>query len=158
MAGVSRWGLRPLFSTLDTQIGVALMAAICLFAALAGGAPQRWTALVVAIGWVGSAALQDKDNLIEPEWGTFVLDFVLLLIFVWIAVRWGRGWSIAVASFQLLTLCTHIAIMIDLRIAARAYVTAYLAWSYLLLLAVVWGGVAGLKARGAAKREELIGD
>lgn len=139
-----------MFSTLDTQIGVAVMAAICLFTFAAGGAPQRWTALAVAIGWVGSAALQDKADQVTPEYATFALDLVLLGVFTWIAVKWGRGWSMAVASFQLLTMCTHIAIMIDLRIAARAYVTAYLAWSYLLLLAVAWGGIAGLRERRTA--------
>jgi len=127
------------------------MAVICLYAFLSGGAPQRVTAVVTAIGWLGSGYLQQPADLIDPQYATFALDLVLLLVFAWIALHWRRGWSMAVVSFQLLTMLTHIAIMIDLRIAARAYVTAYLAWSYLLLLAVAWGGWAGWKDRRRGK-------
>lgn len=144
-------GAPAIFLTLPSQIGALLMAAACLFAFTSGGLPQRITALVTAVGWIGSSALQDRDDLIDPQYATFALDLFLLIVFAWVAVRWRRGWSMAVASFQLLTVLTHIAIMIDLRIAARAYVTAYLAWSYLLLVAVAWGGWAGWKERRARK-------
>lgn len=137
----------PIFQTLPSQIGALLMAAACLFAFASGGAAQRVTAVATAIGWIGSSALQNRDDLIDPQYATFLLDLALTGVFVWIALRWRRGWSMAVATFQLLTVLTHIAIMIDLRIAARAYVTAYLAWSYLLLVAVAWGGWAGWKDR-----------
>lgn len=136
-----------MFSYQDAQIGAVIMATICLYAFLSGGAPQRVTALVTAVAWIASGYLQEPNNLIDPQYATFALDGVVLLIFGWIALRWKRGWSMAVVSFQLLTMFTHIAIMIDLRIAARAYVTAYLAWSYLLLVAVAAGGWAGWRER-----------
>lgn len=141
-----------MFSTLLAQVSLAITLAICLFTFAAGGAAQRVTALVTLAGWIGSSALQDRQDLVDPQYATFALDLLLLVVFGWIALRWRQDWSMAVVSFQLLTMLTHIAIMIDLRIAARAYVTAYLAWSYLLLLAVAWGGWAGWRDRRRGRR------
>ncbi len=125
------------------------MLAACGLAFSSGATAARVTAVVTAVGWIASSALQNRADLISPQYATFALDLILFGLFVWIALRWKQGWSMAVASLQLLTLLTHVAIMIDLRIAARAYATAYLAWSHLLLVAVAWGGWAAWRERRA---------
>lgn len=138
-----------MFVTLSAKIGALLMAAICLYAAWPGAKPQRWAALVVFVAWIGSAALQDRENRIDPQYAIFALDLLVAVIFLWMALAWRRTWLMAIAAFQMLTTATHIAVMIDLRIWDYAYLTAYLAWSYLLLAALAWGGAEAWREKRA---------
>ncbi len=140
-----------MFVTTSAQIGAVLMAAVCLFAAWPGARPQRWAAAVVLVAWMGSAALQDRDDLINPQYAIFALDVVAAAVFVTMALAWRRGWLMAMAAFQLLTTATHVAVMIDLRIWVYAYLTAYLVWSYALLAALAWGGRLAWRERGGAR-------
>jgi hypothetical protein len=140
-----------LFVTLSAQIGAVLMAAVCLFAAWPGARPQRWAAAFVFLAWIGSAALQDRDDLINPQYAIFALDVVAAAAFTGMALAWRKTWLMAMAAFQLLTTATHVAVMIDLRIWVYAYLTAYLVWSYALLAALAWGGVQAWRERGAAR-------
>jgi hypothetical protein len=137
-----------LFVTTAAQIGAALMVAVCLFAAWPGARPQRWAAAGVFVAWIASAALQDRDDLINPQYAIFALDVVAVSLFIAMALVWRRGWLMAMAAFQLLTTATHVAVMIDLRIWVYAYLTAYLVWSYALLAALAWGGVLAWQERG----------
>ncbi len=134
-------GLRPLFVTLSARIGALVMVAACLFAAWPGVRPQRWTAAVVFLAWTGSAALQNRADVIHPQYAVFALDLLVAGVLVALALIWRQAWLMAVAAFQLLTTATHVAVMIDLRIWAHAYFTAYFVWSYALLAALAWGGV-----------------
>ena len=135
-----------MFLTWESQLGALIMAVICGFAAWTGGRPQRVTAAVIAAAWIGSAALEDR-RYIHPQYAIFVLDVVAAVVFSGLALIWRRSWLMAIAAFQLLTMATHIASMLDTRIWPLAYMTAYLVWSYLLLAAMAWGGVTGYRER-----------
>jgi hypothetical protein len=129
------------FVTTAAQIGAVLMAGVCLFAAWPGIPAQRWAAAAVFLAWMGSAALQDREDLINPQYAIFALDVVAAAAFTAMALAWRKTWLMAMAAFQLLTTATHVAVMIDLRIWVYAYLSAYLVWSYALLAALAWGGV-----------------
>jgi hypothetical protein len=98
---------------------------------------------------VGSAAGQNRVDFVDPQYAVFAIDLVAALVISGLALAYKRGWLMWVAAFQLLTTTTHIAVMVDLRINVWAYFTAYLVWSYLLLLALVFGGLEGWRARRA---------
>lgn len=136
---------------MPAQIGAALMVAVCLLAAWPGPRPQRWAAAGVFVAWMGSAALQNRDDLINPQYAIFALDVVAAALFVGMALVWRRTWLMAMAAFQLLTTATHVAVMIDLRIWVYAYLTAYLVWSYALLAALAWGGILAWRERVEAR-------
>lgn len=140
-----------MFVTNAAQIGAALMAAVCLFAAWPGARPQRWAAAGVFVAWMGSAALQNRDDLINPQYAIFALDIVATTLFLGLALAWRRTWLMAMAGFQLLTTATHVAVMIDLRIWVYAYLSAYLVWSYALLASLAWGGVLAWRERADAR-------
>lgn len=140
-----------MFLTPASQIGAIVMALVCLFAGWAGGRPQRVVAAIAFAAWVLSAAIQDR-SFRHPQYATFVLDAALLVVFVWLALLWKRGWLNWVAAFQSLTMATHIAAMLDKRIWPIASITAYMIWSYLTLAALAWGGVQGLIERRRAGR------
>ncbi|MDP1631324.1 MAG: hypothetical protein Q8L66_07885 [Caulobacter sp.] len=141
-----------MFLTPASQIGALLMALVCLAAAFSGGRPQQLAAATVFVAWIGSAALEDR-RFIYPQYAIFVLDVVTTLTLVAVALIWRRGWLLWVAAFQLLTMATHIAVMLDMRIYTRAYMTAYMIWSYLLLAALLWGAVQGFLERRAGRRD-----
>lgn len=139
-----------MFLTPAAQIGALVMALTCLLAAWAGRR-QRIIAATAFIAWMISAAIQDR-SFQHPQYATFVLDAVLMIVWVVLAVRWRRGWLTWMAAFQCLTMATHIAAMVDDRIWARASITAYMIWSYLSLAALAWGGVEGLIEKRRAAR------
>lgn len=139
-----------MFLTPAAQIGAVIMALTCLLAAW-GGRQQGFVAATAFAGWVISAAIQDR-SFQHPQYATFVLDAVLMIVWVVLAVRWRRGWLTWMAAFQCLTMATHIAAMVDDRIWARASITAYMVWSYLSLAALAWGGIEGLIAKRRAAR------
>ena len=138
-----------MFVTTAAQIGAVLMAGVCLFAAWPGILAQRWAAAAVFLAWMGSAALQDREDLINPQYAIFALDVVAAAAFTAMALAWRKTWLMAMAAFQLLTTATHVAVMIDLRIWVYAYLTAYLVWSYALLAALAWGGVLAWREKRA---------
>jgi len=138
-----------MFLTPAAQIGAAIMTLICLFAAWAGGRPQKVIALTAFVAWMLSAAIQDR-SFQNPQYVTLVLDLVLMVVWVWLALVWKRGWLYGVAAFQCLTMATHIAGIIDPRIWPLASITAYMIWSYMTLAAIAWGGVEGLIERRRA--------
>jgi hypothetical protein len=142
MAGATYRGVPAMFQTTASQIGLLITTLICLFAAWAGGRPQKIVALIVLVGWIASAAVEDR-SFRNPQYVTLGLDVVLTITFATLAVRWRSGWLMGIATFQILTMATHFAMILDPRIWPRASITAYLVWSYMVLACLAWGGVDG---------------
>lgn len=138
-----------MFLTPASQIGAVIMTLISAFAAWAGGRAQKVVALICFVAWIGSAAIQDRSYK-HPQYATLVLDIALMIIFVILALRWRRPWLTGVATFQTLTMASHFAMILDPRIWPRASITAYLVWSYMVLVCLLWGGVEGLIDRRRA--------
>jgi hypothetical protein len=145
-----------MFETTASQIGLALVTAVCLFTAWAGGRPQKIVAAICFIAWITSAATQGL-TFKRADYATLALDAVLMVVFVVMAIRARQPWLSGLAAFQTLTMASHFAMVLDARIWPRAAITAYLIWSYLVLACLFWGGVAGLLDRrrvaGGANRE-----
>lgn len=139
-----------MFQTLASQIGLALVSVVCLFAAWAGGRLQKIVAAICFTAWIASAAMQDL-TFKHPDYGTLALDIVLMVIFVAMAIKARQVWIGGLATFQTLTMASHFAMILDHRIWPKAAITAYLIWSYLVLACLFWGGVAGLLERRRAR-------
>jgi hypothetical protein len=135
-----------MFQTPASQIGLVIMAAVCLFVGRAGRRPQKVAAAVVFVGWIASAAAEDR-TFRHPQFLTMALDVILTVVFVSLALRWRPLWLTALAAFQVLTMATHFAMILDPRIWPRASITAYMIWSYLVLASLGWGGIVGLLER-----------
>ena len=135
-----------MFLTPTSQIGALVMALICAFTAWAGGRSQKVVALVVFVTWIASAAVQDR-SFKNPDYAQLVFDTVLMVTFVVMAIRGRQPWLGGVAAFQTLTMASHFAMILDHRIWPKAAITAYMIWSYMVLVCVLWGGVAGLLER-----------
>ena len=125
--------------TIPALVGFIVMAAVCLYALLRGGRPEKIAGVVIAVAWAASALLQDRVNILSPQWVVAWLDVVLFLIFLGMTLRWRRGWLMVASATQLLTAATHFTQLLDPRLFALAVITAYYVWSYATLIALAWG-------------------
>ncbi|HYE45358.1 MAG TPA: hypothetical protein VEA44_06245 [Caulobacter sp.] len=128
-------------------VGMLAMALACGYALWKGDKPVRWCGGLIAAAWVGSWLLQDRANILSPQYAVAALDVVLVLAFVGLMLRFRRPWLVVASASQLLTAATHWAFVLDPRIAALGFMTAYYAWSYATLLALVWGTRQAILAR-----------
>ena len=63
----------------------------------------------------------------------------LFAVFAGMTLKWRRGWLIFASATQLLTAASHFAFVIDPRLSALGFMTAYYLWSYATLAALAWG-------------------
>lgn len=137
-------------STVFLLIGMLAMAGACIYALWKGDTPARWVGGLVAGAWIGSWVLQDRNALGYPQYAVAGLDVVLTVVFAALALGFRRAWLMVATASQLLTAATHWAFVLDLRIATLGFMTAYYAWSYATLAALVWGTRQAVLARRLA--------
>lgn len=140
-----------MFSSHAAQVGALLVIGICLVAAASRRPAQLMAAAGVATAWIASAALQDRRDIGDPQYAIFALDILVAFAFTALALVYRAAWLMALAAFQLLTAATHVGMIVDTRLFVRAYLTAYLVWSYLVVAALAWGAWAGWKERREAR-------
>ncbi|MEO8114038.1 MAG: hypothetical protein ABI655_06640, partial [Phenylobacterium sp.] len=99
-----------------------------------GGRYERIAAAVTLGGWLASLAVY--QNGLHTEWGVFVVDALAFVAFTWIALKSHRYWPLWAAGFQLLTIVTHVASIVDRSLSGWTYISAQVIWGYLLLAAV----------------------
>jgi hypothetical protein len=128
-----------MWSVLLAAGGAVIMLAACGYALLKGDRPARLCGIVIAVGWAGSFLLQDRQNILAPQYLVAALDGVLCLVFFALTLTFRRIWLMVATASQLLTAFTHVAFFFDSRIVALGFMTAYYVWSYVTLGALVWG-------------------
>lgn len=110
------------------------------------------------LAWALTIALRDR-SWIGTQWGAFAADVGLLIVFIAIALRTPRYWPLAAAAFQLLTVVTHAARMVDPGVRAWAYATGQVIWSQMVIIALgvgVWNTWRG-RAYPASSDAPLTG-
>lgn len=137
-----------MLSSAPEQIWAVAMFAVSAYAWWRGGRIERVVAVANVIAWIATIAVQNRTNWVDPQWGMFGVDVAFLLLLLVLVVRSTRGWIMPAAAFQLLAVVTHAAIIADEGVRARAYITALILWSYLVLITLAVG--AHLRWRGVA--------
>jgi hypothetical protein len=127
--------------------GAMAMALACGYAILRGDRPERWTGVMIAAAWAGSFLLQDRGHNLAPQYAVAGLDVLLFLAFLGLTFRYRRLWLVVASASQLLTAATHVAFVIDPRIAALGFMTAYYVWSYVTLIALFLGARHAVRTR-----------
>ncbi|KQW95413.1 hypothetical protein ASE17_12760 [Phenylobacterium sp. Root77] len=136
-------------SSLPEQIWAIAMLAVSTYAWWRGGWVERVVAVTNVIAWLATIALQNRTNWVDPQWSVFAVDVVFLGVLLGLVVRSDRTWILPAAAFQLLLVITHAAIIVDEGVRARAYITALILWSYLVLISLAVG--AHMQARLIAR-------
>lgn len=139
-----------MFETSLTQTAAAIAFFVCAIALWRGLWPERAAAVVIMIGWMASDVVQVIQT-VDPEWGIFWVDVVVLAIFLTLLMRSGRLWLAAASAFQLLAVASHVAMLIDHRIVMNTYLIALTIWSFAIIAALL---VGALTARPSRRRRE----
>jgi len=126
-------------SSTPEQIWAVAMLAVSTYAWWRGGWVERVVAVTNIMAWVATSALQDRTHWVDPQWAVFAVDVVFLGVLLVLVVRSSRTWIMPAAAFQLLLVVTHAAIIADPGVRARAYITALILWSYLVLITLAVG-------------------
>jgi hypothetical protein len=130
--------------------GWSFLTAVCLLAAIFG----RWEERVAAGAFLMDSALTRlfrDHSWIGPQWAEFWMDLGFLALLIFIALRTRRFWPLFAAGFQLLTIVTHTARMLDPKVNGWTYATAVIIWSYMIMYAILFGVWGSWKARRQLK-------
>ena len=127
----------------------------CAYALWRGRSDERIVASVCLLASLATrfaiSPLQERYASVET--GLMAIDALVLLVFVWIALRSQRFWPLWIAGLQLTNSISHVLKLVDLDLMPRAYGAAAALWSYpiLLILAVgTWRGHQRSRIESAA--------
>ncbi len=100
-----------------------LLLVACGYAFWAGGAPERWTALVFVAGAVATSMLpfQQQFSYHSVFWPLLSVDAAMLIGLIGIAVRANRFWPLYVSALHLITIAIH---------GVKAFEPSLVPWMY----------------------------
>ena len=128
-----------MFETIAAYVGAAFMVAVGAFALLKGGRPERIGAGAFMLGWFASLLLQSEAGSFGVQWGMFLLDVVMLIIFSAMVWKAPRSWPVWACALQLLTVTSHIMVMMKLSPPISAFYTVVNMAGYGIMLAIAIG-------------------
>ena len=73
------------------------------------------------------------------ETGLMIIDLLVLLVFIWIALRSERFWPLWIAGLQLTNSISHVMKLVNVDLIPQAYGAAAALWSYPILLILAIG-------------------
>ena len=131
----------------------AILLLACGYALWRGRSDERVVATACLLASLATrfavSPLQVRYASIES--GLLIIDVLLLLVFIWIALRSDRFWPLWVAGLQLTNSFSHLMKLVDFELLPRAYGAAAALWSY-PILAVLAIGTWRSHQRGVEQR------
>lgn len=121
---------------------LGLLILCCGYAALGGGAPERWSAglqtVAFALGLPVHRAL-DAVGYRSAIAGTAAIDVALLVALSLLAWRSTRYWTVWIAGWQFAAVIAHFAKLLDPGMHNVGYAIQAQVWAYPMLLATAVG-------------------
>lgn len=133
-------------------VGAVFMIGMGAFAFLKGGPTEKNGAGCYLLLWFASILLQQENGLrIDVPFAMFAIDVALLALFVGLAWKSRRTWPVWASALQLLTVMSHIMILIDSRMPLASLYTVMNLCGYLIIGCIVWGTFWAWQDRKAAR-------
>ena len=133
-----QWG-RFMFETVAAYIGAAFMVIVGMFALLKGGEPERIGAGAYLMAWFASVLVQSNAGLLGVQWAMFAIDIAVLLVFIAMVWKAPRSWPVWACALQLLTVTSHVMLMMKLPTPISAFYTVVNMTGYGIMLAIAVG-------------------
>jgi hypothetical protein len=139
---------------LYAMVGAVFMVAMVVFAFLKGDRAERIGAGTYLLAWFASILVQRESNdVLALPLGVFLIDLAVLLVFVALAWRSRRSWPVWASGIQLLTVMSHILIIVDLRMPTTSLYTVMNLNGYLIIACLMVGTFWAWQERRAAGLE-----
>lgn len=142
-----------MFDSWTSQAGAVLVVAVCLFAFLKGGEPERIGAGAYILGWFASLLLQDGGALYRVQYALMAVDIIMLLVLIGLAWKCRIAWPAWAAACQLLVVMSHFLSMSDLRPSSGNYLAVINLAGMGVLIAIGVGAFWSWQERRAAGLE-----
>lgn len=143
-------------SALRAFVWAATVLVVCAIAVWRGRRDEQLGAGVMLAAWALTMVVY-RAGFRQMEWGILLVDAAALAGFVWIALLSVRYWPMFAAGFHLLAVATHLARLADPAVGGWAYLTAEIAWGYLLAFAIGFGAWSAPSAYPAIS-EPVVAD
>ncbi len=128
-----------MFETIAAYVGAGFMVVVGMFALLKGGEPERIGAGAYLFAWFASVLVQSNAGIMGVQWAMFGIDVAVLLVFIAMVWKAPRSWPVWACALQLLTVTSHIMIMLDLRTPVSAFYTVVNMTGYGIMAAIAIG-------------------
>ncbi|RAK67324.1 hypothetical protein [Phenylobacterium kunshanense] len=120
---------------LPVWVWPTVLMTVCAIAVWRGRDEERLAAAAELATWALTLVVF-RARSDDTQWAVLIIDFSLLAVLLWIALRSRRYWPLFATGFQLLAVVTHLAHALDSTVSGWAYLTAALVFNYLTLLVV----------------------
>lgn len=134
-------------------VGAVFMVGMGVFAFLKGDNPERIGAGAYLMAWFASVLTQGGMGASNIPYAMFALDVVVLTVFVGLAWKSRRTWPVWASGLQLLSVMSHILIMIDTRLPITSLYTVMNLNGYLIITCLIVGTFWAWQERRAAGLE-----
>ena len=123
---------------LRVAIFYSLLTAVNLLAWRRGRQEERLAAATCVVGTLLTVAVSEEvaRRFGDFNLAAFVIDLVVLLVFLGIALRSRRFWPMWVAGLQLVTTTVHLIRLLNDELLSIVFGTALAVWSYPILLLI----------------------
>jgi hypothetical protein len=120
-------------------VGAVFMVVMALFAFLKGGTPERTGAGFYLFAWFSSLVMQQNDGFRGLPFGMFLIDVATLVVFVTLAWRAQRPWTIWATGLQLMVVMGHIMILTNQMVPLASLYTVMNMTGYLIIGCIIVG-------------------
>jgi hypothetical protein len=143
-----------LFEFISEYVGAGSVLLVCLFALTKGGRPERIGAGTMLVAWFLSILSQTYLGYASVQWPMFLIDLIVLIVFVALVWKSPRSWPVWACAFQLLTVASHVMVLLKLRPEISAFYTVLNMTGYGIMIAIAVGTFFAWQERRAVGIDE----
>ena len=143
-----------MLETIAAFIGAGVMVVIGLFALTKGGRPERIGAGTMLSAWFLSILTQTYLGYDQIQWPMFLIDLGVLSVFIALVWKSPRTWPVWAAAFQLLTVASHVMVMMKLKPEISSFYTVLNMTAYGIMIAIAVGAFFAWQERRAVGIED----
>ncbi|NSX32618.1 hypothetical protein HTK96_04460 [Brevundimonas vesicularis] len=131
-------------------VGAVFMVGMALFAFLKGNSAERIGAGAYLFAWFATIVMQENSGFRGVPLGMFLVDLVLLIVFVGISWRYRQSWPVWASGLQLIAVMSHIMSLTGQRVMVGSLYTVVNMIGYLIIGCIIIGTFYAWQERRAA--------